>query len=68
MNNLAENFEAIVEAETNRYDQMDCDVVEFSPRRRKSLSSLGRARLTIITHKMTQIEGVFGTNFSLGIY
>lgn len=38
MNNLAENLETIIEAEANSDDQMDCDVVEISPRRRESLS------------------------------
>lgn len=38
MNNLAENFDAIVEAETNRYDQLECDVIEFNPQERESLS------------------------------
>jgi hypothetical protein len=38
MNSLAENLEAIVEAEANSYDLMECDVVELSPRRRESLS------------------------------
>jgi hypothetical protein len=38
MNNLAENLETIVEAESNRYDQLDCEIVEFSPEHRESLS------------------------------
>jgi hypothetical protein len=38
MNNLAENFETIVEAESNRYDQLDCEIVEFNPKHRESLS------------------------------
>jgi len=38
MNNLAENIEVIIEADANSYDQMECDVVEISPRRRESLS------------------------------
>jgi len=38
MNNLAENLEAFVEAESDRYDQFDCEVVELSPEPRESLS------------------------------
>ena len=38
MNNLAEKFDAIVEAETNRYDQLECEVVEINPPERESLS------------------------------
>ena len=38
MNNLAENLEAIVEAESDRYDQLDCEIIEFSPEPRESLS------------------------------
>ena len=38
MNNLAENLETIVEAESDRYDQLDCEIVEFSPEHRGSLS------------------------------
>ena len=38
MNNLAENLEAIVEAESNCYDQWDCEVVEISSGHRESLS------------------------------
>ena len=38
MNNLAENLETIVEAESYRYDQLDCEIVEFSPEHRESLS------------------------------
>ena len=38
MNNLAENLETIVEAESDRYDQLDCEIVEFSPEQRESLS------------------------------
>jgi len=37
MNNLAENFETIVEAELDRYDQFDCEIVEFSPEPHESL-------------------------------
>ena len=38
MNNLAENLETIVAAESGRYDQLDCEIVEFSPQHRESLS------------------------------
>ena len=38
MNNLAENLETIVEAESDRYDQLDCEIFEFSPEHRESLS------------------------------
>ena len=38
MNNLAENLEPIVEAELDRHDQLDCEIVEFSPEPRESLS------------------------------
>jgi hypothetical protein len=38
MNNLAENLETIVEAETNSYDQLEADVVEIDSLRRESLS------------------------------
>jgi hypothetical protein len=38
MNNLAENLETIVEAESDRYDQLDCEIVEFSPEHHESFS------------------------------
>ena len=38
MNNLAENFEAIIEAESDRYDHWDFEIVEISPKPRESLS------------------------------
>jgi len=38
MNNLALNLETIVEAESDRYDQLDCEIVEFSPEHHESLS------------------------------
>ena len=38
MNNLAENLETIVEAESDRYDQLDCEIIEFSPEHHGSLS------------------------------
>ena len=38
MNNLAENLETIVEAESDRYDQLDCEIIEFSPGYSDSLS------------------------------
>jgi hypothetical protein len=38
MNNLAENLETIVEAESDRYHQLDCEIVEFSPEQHESLS------------------------------
>ena len=38
MNNLAENLETIVEAESDRYDQLACEIIEFSPEHRESLS------------------------------
>jgi len=38
MNNLAENLEMIVEAESDRYDQLDCEIIEFSPEHHESLS------------------------------
>ena len=38
MDNLAENFEAIVEAESDRNDQWDCEIIEFGAESRESLS------------------------------
>jgi hypothetical protein len=38
MNNLAENLETIVEAETNSYDPLEADVVEIDSLRRESLA------------------------------
>ena len=38
MNNLAENLETIIEAESGRYDQLDCEIVEFSPEHHEPLS------------------------------
>ena len=38
MNNLAENLETIVEAESDRLDQLDCEIIELSPEHRESLS------------------------------
>jgi hypothetical protein len=45
MNNLAENLETIVEAETNRYDQLEADVVEIGSLPRESLSENFHAEL-----------------------
>ena len=38
MNNLAENLESIFEAESVHLDQLDSEIVEFSPEHRESLS------------------------------
>ena len=38
MNNLAVNIESIFEAESVHIDQLDGEVVEFSPENRESLS------------------------------
>jgi len=38
MNNLAVNLEEIVEAESYRYDHLDCEVIEISSVPRESLS------------------------------
>ena len=38
MNNLAENFEVIVEAESYRCDHLDCEVIDISSVPRESLS------------------------------
>jgi hypothetical protein len=38
MNNLAENLETIVGAESDRYHQLDREIVEPSPEHRESLS------------------------------
>ena len=38
MNNLAEKLESIFEVESVDLDQQDCEIVEFSPEHRESLS------------------------------
>jgi len=38
MSNLAENLEAIVESESDAYDQFNCEVIELSSAPRESLS------------------------------
>ena len=38
MNNLAEKLESIFEVESVGLDQQDCEIVEFSPENRESLS------------------------------
>ena len=38
MNNLAVNLESIFEAESVHIDQLDCEIVEFSPQHHESIS------------------------------
>ena len=60
MNNLAENLEAIVEAETNSYDHLEtevAEVVELDSLRRESLAENFHAELDAWTRHSLALNG-----------